>query len=83
MDPERWNQVDKLLESALDRPAAERDVFLRHACGGDEAVGARSPLAARRARPRRRFLGAPAIDLAARQLTGGAAATTARPASIH
>ena len=36
MDPERWNHVDKLLQSALDRPAAERDVFLRTACGGDE-----------------------------------------------
>jgi hypothetical protein len=36
MDPERWNHVDKLLQSALDRPEAERDVFLRSACGGDE-----------------------------------------------
>ena len=35
MDPERWNPVDKLLQSALDRPAAERDVFLRRACGAD------------------------------------------------
>ena len=38
MDNERWNHVDKLLQSALDRPAAERDVFLRHACGGDEQL---------------------------------------------
>ena len=35
MDSERWNQVDKLLESALERDAAERDAFLRHACVGD------------------------------------------------
>ena len=27
MDPERWNHVDKLLQSALDIPAAERDVL--------------------------------------------------------
>jgi hypothetical protein len=32
MDPERWNHVDRLLQSALDRPATERDVFLRSAC---------------------------------------------------
>jgi eukaryotic-like serine/threonine-protein kinase len=35
MDPERWAQVDKLLQSALELPAAERDVFLRRACGED------------------------------------------------
>ena len=70
MDTDRWNHVDKLLQSALDRPAAERDVFLRDACGGDEQLehDVRSLLAAHdRAGS---FLGAPAIDLAARQLAG-------------
>ena len=38
MDSERWNHVDKLLQSALDRPAAERDIFLRRACDGDEQL---------------------------------------------
>ena len=70
MDRERWNQVDKVLQSALDIPAPDREVFLRRACGGDEQVEheVRSLLAAYdRAAT---FLGAPAIDLAARQLTG-------------
>src|SRR6516225_4394148 len=70
MDNNRWHHVDKLLQSALDRPAAERDVFLRDACGGDEQVEreVRSLLAAHdRAGA---FLSAPAIDLAAHQLTG-------------
>ena len=69
MDDERWNHVDKLLQSALDIPAVERDVFLRRACGGDEQLAheVRSLLAAHdRADD---FLGAPAIDLAARQLS--------------
>ena len=35
MDPERWNHVDKLLQSALELPAAEREPFLQRACGGD------------------------------------------------
>ena len=77
MDNERWNHVDKLLQSALDRPAAERDVFLRRACGGDEQLEqeVRSLLAAHdRAGS---FLGAPAIGVAARELAGGGAATTA------
>ena len=67
MDPERWNHVDKLLQSALDRPAAERDVFLRSACGADEQLEAelRSLLAAHDRADG--FLAAPAIDLAARR----------------
>ena len=70
MDPERWNQVDKLLQSALERPAAERDVFLRRACVGDEQLEheVRSLLAAHDGADS--FLSAPAIDLAARQLAG-------------
>ena len=70
MDPERWDQVDRLLQSALDCPAAERDVFLRRACGGDERLehDVRSLLAAHDRADS--FLHRPAIDLAARQLTG-------------
>jgi eukaryotic-like serine/threonine-protein kinase len=69
MDSERWNQVDKLLQSALGRPAAERDVFLRRACGADEQLEheVRSLLAAHDRADS--FLAAPAIDVAARQLT--------------
>src|SRR5262245_5924882 len=70
MDSSRWNRVDKLLQSALDRPAAERDVFLRDACGDDAQVEreVRSLLAAHDRADA--FLGAPAIDLAARQFSG-------------
>src|SRR5687768_3224455 len=70
MDPERWNHVDKLLQSALDMPAGERDAFLCHACGGDQRLeeDVRSLLAAHDRADR--FLGAPAIDLAARELAG-------------
>ena len=70
MDAERWNHVDKLLQSTLDRPPAEREVFLRRACSGDEQLelAVRSLLAAHDRADN--FLGAPAIDLAARQLAG-------------
>ncbi len=74
MDGDRWNQVDKLLQSALDVPPAERDGFLRNACGGDDPLerDVRSLLAAHdRAGG---FLDAPAIDLAARGLAGGRSA---------
>jgi eukaryotic-like serine/threonine-protein kinase len=66
MDLERWNHVDKLLQSALDLPADARDVFVRSACGGDEQLEAelRSLLAAHERADG--FLAAPAIELAAR-----------------
>ena len=70
MDNDRWNQVDQLLQSALDIPAAERDAYLRNACGGDLRLEeeVRSLVAAHDRADR--FLGAPAIDLAARELAG-------------
>ena len=70
MDNDRWNHVDQLLQSALDIPAVERDAYLRHACGGDKRLAeeVRSLLAAHDRADR--FLGAPAIVLAARELSG-------------
>jgi serine/threonine protein kinase len=70
MDNERWNHVDKLLQSALDRPATERDAFLRRACGGDDQLEqeVRSLLAAHDRADS--FLAAPAIGVAARELAG-------------
>ncbi|HEX6899991.1 MAG TPA: protein kinase [Thermoanaerobaculia bacterium] len=38
MDPERWHEVDRLFEEALDRPPAERPAFLDAACAGDTAL---------------------------------------------
>jgi serine/threonine protein kinase/Tfp pilus assembly protein PilF len=38
MNPERWRQVDRLLQSALARPPAERDAFLQQACAGDQEL---------------------------------------------
>ena len=70
MDNDRWTHVDELLQSALDMPAVERDAYLRHACGGDQRLEdeVRSLVAAHDRADR--FLGAPAIDLAARELAG-------------
>ena len=38
MNPERWKQVDRLLQSVLARPPAERDAFLLQACAGDQEL---------------------------------------------
>jgi serine/threonine-protein kinase len=38
MNPERWQQIDQLLQSALGREPGQRSAFLAHACAGDEPL---------------------------------------------
>ena len=38
MDPERWERVARLFESALERDPTAREAFLRDAAGDDEAL---------------------------------------------
>jgi serine/threonine-protein kinase len=38
MKVERWQQVDELLDAALERDASERGDFLKRACAGDEEL---------------------------------------------
>jgi serine/threonine protein kinase/predicted Zn-dependent protease len=38
MHPQTWKRVEAILQSALDRPVAERDAYLREACAGDESL---------------------------------------------
>lgn len=41
MMPERMQQIQKLYQLACERPAGERDSFIRTVCGGDpELLGA-------------------------------------------
>jgi serine/threonine protein kinase len=36
MNPERWQRVEALFRTAIDRPADERDAYLTRVCDGDE-----------------------------------------------
>src|SRR5262245_41651309 len=38
MKPERWRQIDQLLEAALERQPEERAAFLAVACAGDKSL---------------------------------------------
>jgi hypothetical protein len=38
MTPERWQQIDKILELALELASSQRGVFLDQACAGDEEL---------------------------------------------
>jgi serine/threonine protein kinase/tetratricopeptide (TPR) repeat protein len=71
MDPQRWQQVDKVLQSALDLPPGERTAFLRGACAGDEALEreVRSLLEAEQVAGS--FLKNPAMEVAAQAIAQG------------
>src|SRR5260370_14998415 len=38
MDRNRWEQIEQLFHSALEREESERAAFLLQACGGDNAL---------------------------------------------
>jgi tetratricopeptide (TPR) repeat protein/predicted Ser/Thr protein kinase len=65
MDSDRWQQVDSLLQSVLDRPPGGRDAFLRHACAGDQALESEVRSLLRAQQEAGSFLESPAIEAAA------------------
>src|SRR5947208_843045 len=66
MDAERWNRVERLLQSILDLPPAEHDAFLKNACAGDEALEREVRSLLTSERKAGEFLEDRAIDIAAR-----------------
>jgi eukaryotic-like serine/threonine-protein kinase len=68
MDSEQWKQLDNLLQSALERPPAERDTFIRQACAGDEPLEREIRSLLMLERNAESFLESPAIDVAARAI---------------
>src|SRR5689334_21260623 len=68
MDPERWKQVDDLLQAVLEHRPEERETFLLHACAGDREleVEVRSLLSS--GHDAGTFLESPAVEVAARAM---------------
>ena len=69
MDRERWQQVDRVFKSALERAPGSRDAYLAEACAGDSELRreVESLLANDEAAG---FMQTPAFDEAARALAG-------------
>jgi eukaryotic-like serine/threonine-protein kinase len=36
MNPERWQRIEEIFRTAIDRPACDRNAYLTQACGADE-----------------------------------------------
>jgi len=68
MEPERWKQIDSLLQSVLEHPPGEREVFLRQACAGDQVLEREVRSLLKAQQKAGSFLESPAIDAAARAL---------------
>ena len=70
MHPKRWTEVDKLLQSVLERPTSEREEFLHQACAGDQELEreVRTLLASQKEAGS--FLLSPAIDVVAQAMAG-------------
>jgi len=66
MNPERWEQIEKLYNSALEVESGRRESFLKDACAGDESLQKEvEQLLA--SQPRiDRLIESPALDVAAR-----------------
>jgi len=64
--PERWQQVDKLLEAALEQEESQREAFLKEACRGDEAL--RQEVESLLEHQSEHFMEEPAVEMAAEGL---------------
>jgi serine/threonine-protein kinase len=70
MDSQRWQKIDQLFHSALERQAAERAAFLTQACTGDESLQREVESLIGSHQKSDSFIEAPAADIAAELLSG-------------
>jgi serine/threonine-protein kinase len=70
MTPERWQQIDQLFHSALERESGERAAFLAQACNGDGSLRREVESLIGSHEQSDSFIEAPAADLAAGLLAG-------------
>src|ERR1700683_2258193 len=66
MDPDRWRQVDELLQSALLLPGDQQEEFVRRSCAGHPAIEQEVRSLISSHRKSGGFLETPAIDVMAR-----------------
>src|SRR4051794_39992734 len=65
MTPERWQEVEQLLDGALDLAPGERSAFLEDACGGDAELREEVERLLRSSKQAKHFLEAAAPEYAA------------------
>jgi serine/threonine protein kinase/Flp pilus assembly protein TadD len=85
MKPKRWQQLDALFHSALDRAPEERAAFLDEACGGDESLRKQVEALLAAHEEAGSFIESPAMEIEARGVAadqGNKAAELANPETV-
>lgn len=70
MNTERWQQLDQLLDAALERSPAERAIFLAEVCADDEALRQQLEELLRSEVAVAEFIEVPAVAMAAELMVG-------------
>ena len=68
MNPERWQQIKRLYNSALELEPARREAFLQEACAGDDSLRKEIERLLAQKTEAEDLLGKPALEVAARAL---------------
>jgi len=68
MDPQRWKQIDELLDAAFELEPGQRRAFLDQACAGDEALREEIEKLLASDERARSFIESPALNSAADQI---------------
>jgi non-specific serine/threonine protein kinase/serine/threonine-protein kinase len=79
MEPERWQEIERLYDSALNEEKGARAAFLERACKGDEALRRAVELLLAQNEKEDSFLESPAMEVAAKGLAYQADATVLDP----
>ncbi len=82
MDPERWHKIERLISAALEKEPAERAAFLSEACAQDESLRAEVESLLAHDKGVGSLLEAPAMEMAAREITAGPAPVEALPSMV-
>jgi hypothetical protein len=69
MNPERWNQIEKLYHSAVTLRADDRAVFLERACNGDPELRQEVESLLAHDKQAENFIESPALEIVAGQLS--------------
>ena len=80
MEIARWRKIEQVYHSALEQAGSRRAAFIEQACDGDESLRQEVESLLAHARDTENFLEAPALDVAARDLSTSREPDTASPA---
>jgi serine/threonine protein kinase/Tol biopolymer transport system component len=69
MDPERWREIERIFQAALEHPASQREAFVESGCHGDDALRSEVKALLDRAGSAKNFLDRPALDAATQFLS--------------